>query len=351
MSFWHGRASSIVRMRALLLAATAVVLLAPTAHADIADRLDEKAKDISCVTWWNGDAPKLKQLAGRVVVLHFHDPNRITSKAFEEKAKKLAQSHADQPFTFVEVVVDCDESDAKSYVARAGANWLVGWDGKGDAASAYPGSSVPRTYVIGPDGLVAWHAHIGALRPDVLEAQFARAKFFDTKALPKKARALAKAAREFRFGAAVKEADKILASERSTNDERQLAKIVIAEVGRYHAFQQKVARAAMRDLDWGVAQKRVERMEEVYKGTAFEEEVAAERKKLDANPRVAYVAEAERLMELIIDKTDVRKKRDLESAIRELTTFADSYANTKPAEKAASWIADYEKRLAAMQKK
>jgi len=341
--------------RALLLGAVALVSLlasiASTSWADIADRLDEKAAAIRCSTWWNGDAPKLSKLKGRVVVLHFHDPGRITSKAFEEKAKKLAHAHPDQPYTFIEVIVDCDEVDAQSYVARAGADWLVGWDGKGDAASAYPGSSVPRTYVIGPDGLVAWHAHIAALKKDVLAAQFARATLFDTKALPKKARAAAKAAREYRFGAAVEESEKLLGGKRSTPEEKAIAETIIEEIGRYHAFQQKVARAAMLDLDWGVALKRVERMEAVYKGTPFEEEVATERKKLDANPRVAYVAEAERLMELIIDKTDVRKKRDLESALRELKTFADSYANTKPAEKAASWIADYEKRLAAMEKK
>jgi len=287
------------------------------ARADIADRLDEKAKEISCSTWWNGDAPKLKKLKGRVVVLHFHDPGKITSKAFEAKVKALARAHPDQAYTFIEVIVDCDEVDAKSYVARAGADWLVGWDGKGNAASAYPGSSVPRTYVIGPDGLVAWHAHIAAMRTDVLEAQFARTVFFDTKALPKKAKAAAKAAREYRFGAAVEEAEKLLAGKRSTPEEKAIADTI---------------------------------MEEVYKGTAFEEEVAAVRKKLDSNPRVAYVAEAERLMEMIIDKTDVRKKRDLESAIRELTNFEDSYANTKPAEKARSWITDYEKRLAALEK-
>jgi len=326
------------------------VLVATMAWADIADRLDEKAKDVSCSTWWNGDAPKFAKLKGRVVVVHFHDPNRTTSKAFEEKAKKLARAHADKPFTFIEVIVDCDEVDAKSYVARSGADWLVGWDGKGDAASAYPGSSVPRTYVIGPDGLVAWHAHIAALKSDVLEAQFARALFFDTKALPKKAKNAAKAAREYRFGAAVAEAQKLLAGKRSTPEEKAIAETIIKEVARYHAFQAKVARAAMKDLDWGVALKRVERMEEVYKGTALEEQVAAVRKELDANPRVAYVAEAERLMGLIIDKTDLRKKRDLESAIRELTAFADSYANTKPAEKARSWMTDFEKRLAALEK-
>jgi hypothetical protein len=341
-------------MRPTISLPASVVLLfaiASLAMGEIADRLDEKAKAISCTTWWNGDAPKLAKLKGRVVVLHIHDPTRISSKAFEEKAKQLARSHADQPFTFIEVIVDCDEVDAQSYVARSGADWLVGFDGKGDTASGYPGSSVPRTYVIGPDGLVAWHAHIGALKPDVLDAQFARARFFDIKALPKKAKAAAKAAREYRFGAAVEESDKILASERSTPEEKAIAEVIIVEVGRYHAFQKKVARAAMKDLDWGVALKRVERMQAVYRGTAFADEVAAERKKLDSNPRVAYIAEAERMMEGIIDKTDVRRKRDLESAIRELTTLADSYANSKPAEKAQSWISDFEKRLAAMRKK
>lgn len=336
------------RLAPAVLVAAAV---AGTAAADIADRLDQKAEEPSCATWWNGKAPKLAKLRGQVVVLHFHDPTRLTSKAFEGKLKQLAEDQAQQPLTVIEIVVDCDEVDAQSYVARAGATWLVGWDGKGDTAAAYAGSSVPRTYVIGPDGLVAWHAHIGALTPQVLDAQLARARLFDEKALPKKAKALAKAARELRFGAAAEEAKKLFGDSRATDEEKDLARTVLEEIKRYHAFQMQVVAALEKDLDWGVAQRRVERMREIYRGTDVEDEVEAEWRKLDANPRVAYVAEADRMLGLIVEKTDVRKKGDLESALRELRTFVESYEGTKPAERAGTWIEDFERRLAAMEKK
>ncbi len=332
-------------------ALSAAALLAPPVAADIADRLDQKAADPACSTWWNGKAPKLAKLKGRVVVLHFHDPDRITSKAFEGRVKQLAADHVEQPFTLIEILVDCDERDAQSYVARAGATWLTGWDGKGDTAAAYPGSSVPRTYVIGPDGVVAWQAHIGALTADVLEAQFARARLYDEKALPRKAKAAAKAARELRFGAATKAATKLLGDPYAKDDEKELARTILAEIKRYHAFQMKVVSALEKDLDWGVALQRVEHMREIYRGTDVEAEVEAHWLELDANPRVTYVAAAERLLAKIIDKTDVRKKRDLEAGLTELRTFIESYDNTKPAERARTWVTEYERRLAAMEKR
>lgn len=337
--------------RRLLSAALLAAALAVPASADIADRLDQKAPEPSCKTWWNGKAPKISKLKGQVVVLHFHDPNRLTSKAFESKVKRLAEDQAGKPFTLIEIIVDCDEVDAQSYVERAGATWLVGWDGKGDAAAEYAGSSVPRTYLIGPDGMVAWHAHIGALTEDALDAQYARARLFDEKSLSRKAKPAAKAARELRFGKAAEEAKKLIGDEHAEEADKAIARTILTEIKRYHAFQMEVVTALEKDLDWGVALRRVERMREVYRGTDMEDEVEAEWRKLDANPRVAYVAEAERLLGLIVEKTDLRKKGDLESAVRELKTFIDSYDNTKPAERARSWVEEYERRLAAMEKK
>jgi hypothetical protein len=337
-----------MRRKTLLATVTlAAALLAVPAAADIADRLDQKAPEVSCSEWWNGKAPKIAKLKGRVVVVHFHDPNRITSKAFEGKVKELAEANADRPFTLIEVIVDCDEVDAQSYVARAGADWLVGWDGKGDCAAAYSGSSVPRTYLIGPDGMVAWHAHIAALTEDALEAQYARARWFDVKSLPRKSKTAAKAARELRFGAATKEAKKLIDDQYATDKDKS----ILAEIERYHAFQMKVVTALEKDLDWGIALKRVERMREIYKGTAVEEDVEKEWRKLDANPRVAYVAEAERLLGLILEKTDIRKKRDLESGLNELRLFVGDYDQTKPAERARTWIKEFERRLAQMEKR
>ena len=107
------------------------------------------------------------------------------------------------------MLVDCDADEASAYVASSEATWLVGHDAKAEAAMAYAGTSVPRTYMIGPDGVVVWHAHIQALKAQDVEAQFVRASWFDEKALPPKVKALARSARALKFGAATKAIEKL----------------------------------------------------------------------------------------------------------------------------------------------
>ncbi len=330
-------------------AVAAIVVVAAVAagaaRAEIVDRLDQKAGELACTRWWNDKGPKLAKLTGRVVVLHFHDPGKITSQAFEEKVKALATRNADKPFTLIEVLVDCDEAAAESYVARSGATWPVGLDAKDAAALAYPGSSVPRTYVIGPDGVVAWHAHLGALTPAILDAQFARARLYDEETLPRGARVAAKAARELRFGPAAREAQRLLDATQASAEEKQVATTILEEIRRYHAFQAGIVEALEKDLDWALAERRVARMREIYRGTEFEEAVEAEWKKLEANPRVAWIAAGEAQVEKVAAKTNVRKKNDLESAITELRNVLEVYEGTKPGERAERWIAEYERRL------
>ncbi len=336
----------MLRLRSLCAALVMGLLVALPAAADIVDRLDQKAPEVACTKWWNGKSPKIAKLGG-VVLLHVHNPTKITSKAFEGKLKEWHGEQAGKSFQMIEILVDCTEADAQDYVDRSRATWLVGYDGKGSSAFAYPGNSVPRTYLIGPDGVVVWHAHIGALKDEFLDAQYARVGYY-SKDVPRKCKALAKAARELRFGAAVKEADKLLANARATDEEKALAESVKAEVARYHALQMKVVRSLEKELDWGIVSRRVERMRTIYKGTDLADDVEKKWEQLEANPRVAYVAEKERLLDLIIDKTNTAKKGDVESALRELKSFVASYQNMKPAEKARRWITEYERLLGEM---
>ncbi len=330
-----------VKWAAALLAVTAI-----SADAAIVDRLDQTAADVACAKWWNGAAPRMKKLRGRVVVLHFHDPTKLTSRAFESKVADLAKAHSERPYTFIEVLIDCDADQAAAYVSRSEAKWHVGHDAKGDASLAYPGTSVPRTYVVGPGGTVVFNAHVQALKDSVLEPQFTRAGWFDEKALPRKAKTLAKAARELRFGAAVAATEKIEKDQYAGEPDKAVAAAVRAEIARYHAFQTKVIKALAKELDWGIVSRRVERMREIYKGTKFEESVEAEWAKLEANPRVGWVREAEDRLDAILEKTNPRKKKDVEAAIRELCSLIKSRGNTKPAERAQEWITTFEKRLA-----
>ena len=105
------------------------------------------------------------------------------------------------------------------------------------AALAYPGSSVPRTYLIGPDGKIEWHAHIGALTDDAVDAQLARVAFFDSKNVPRKARVAAQAAAKLNFDKAVPEAQALIENKYASEEEKELARTILKEVKRYFEFE------------------------------------------------------------------------------------------------------------------
>lgn len=318
------------------------------ARADIVDRLDEPAAEIAASQWWNGTAPKLADLRGRVVVLHVSDPARATSKAFVPNLVKLRDAYKAAPVTFIEVVENDDQAVATAYAADAasGVTWLVGWDGTGALLRGYPGTSVPRTYVIGPDGKVAWHAHVMALTKEILDAQVTRCSFGDNKAVPAAARVAAKAMLDLRFGDAIVAADKVFTDRYAGDDAKAYCAKVKKEVARYYAFQKGVVDALIKDLDWAAAYHRIERMLVVYKGTDHLPEVEKRKAELDANPRVKYIVAAQKELDQIVEHIDREDVKGLEKIVEKLKAFQENYPDSAPAKKAGEWIEECERRIA-----
>ena len=337
----------MTRVHGLVSALAAVLYLGTAARADIVDRLDQPAAEITAQTWWNGTAPKLDALKGKVVVLHVSDPARATSKGFVPNLVKLTEAYKSQPVVFIEVVESDDSAVATSYVKDAAGTvkWLVGWDGAGALQRGYPGSSVPRTYVIGPDGKIAWHAHIAALTKAILDAQITRCTFWDTASVPAAARPAAKAMLDFRFADAIAAADKVFVDQYAPGDAKNYCAKVKLEVARYYAFQCGILDALKKDLDWAVAYHRVERMIVIFKGTDHEADVQKEKDALDANPRVKYIVEAQKHLDDMVKDVSRLGSKDLEKLIEKLKAFAEQYPESAPAKKANEWIAECERRI------
>jgi hypothetical protein len=333
--------------RALLTPALVLACLcAAGARADIVDRLDEPAAEITAAQWWNGAAPKLADMKGRVVVLHVSDPERATSKAFVTNLVKLRDEYKSAPVTFIEVVENEDQAVAAAHATASGVTWLVGWDGTGTLLRGYPGTSVPRTYVIGPDGKIAWHAHIAALKKEILDAQVTRCSFGDAKTVPAAARVAAKAMLDLRFGDAIVAADKVFTDKYAGDDAKAFCAKVKKEVARYYAFQKSVLDALIRDLDWAVAYHRVERMLVTYKGTDHLAEVEKRKAELDANPRVRYIVAAQKELDGIVEHIDREDIHGLEKMVEKLKAFQELYPDSAPAKKAGEWIEECERRIA-----
>lgn len=335
------------RSHCLIPALAVVLLFGTSARADIVDRLDQPAAEIAAQTWWNGAAPKLADLRGKVVVLHVSDPARATSKGFVPNLVRLTEAYKSQPVVFIEVVESADDGVASGYAKDPAGTvkWLVGWDATGALQKGYPGSSCPRTYLIGPDGKVAWHAHIAALTKEILDAQVTRCTFWDTASVPAAARPAAKAMLDFRFADAIAAADKVFTDQYAPGDAKNYCAKVKKEVARYYAFQVGVLEALLKDLDWAVAYHRVERMVVVYKGTEHEADVQRRKDELDANPRVKYIIEAQKHLDEMVKDVPHLGPRDLERLIEKLKAFVEQYPESSPAKKATEWIAECERRL------
>jgi hypothetical protein len=310
----------------------------PPAHADIAYQLDHKAAELPCTKWWNGKAPRIAKLKGKVVLLHFSDPRKLTSKAFAGQVKEMHTRFKDKGLVLIEVLQMDSEVEGEAYVATAGADWPVGLDGKGNAEAAYMGSSLPRSYLIGPDGKIAWHAHVAALKTDVIEAQLARIPFFDTKGAPQRAKQLCKLAAAQKYGSALKEADKILRDSLAPDDAKRLASVLKADVDRTFGFHWKILEKQVKELDWANAYRLVEHMEKIYKRTPHEKAVHAKFESITGNARAKWVLAAQIQLERITAKTKTRTKKNLESVIRELKLLAVDHPDTIPAQSANDWI-------------
>ncbi|MCE9638216.1 MAG: TlpA family protein disulfide reductase [Planctomycetes bacterium] len=340
--------------RLALLAPIALVAIADPsfARADIADRLDEVAPEIECAKWVAGQPVQLSKLRGRVVVLHFSDPERITSQAAVPPLKKLAQTWKDAPVTIVEVVTSPAEASALSYAAKESPAWAAGLDASGVTQSRYPGTSMPRTYLIGPDGRIVWHAHVLALTKELVQAQLDRVQFFAPGQDVKKAKGVAKAASEMKYAAALAEAGKVEADKLATDADRALIAAVRADIERTWELKKKLADALIKDLDWGIGWRRALQLQALFKGTAHQADADAFVAKLDAEPMVKYVRPAQnRYDDLLVLASKARTKSQIEEVIKELKDFQDLYKNLKLTERAADLVETLEKRLADLKGK
>ena len=334
---------------AAVIALAASPLLAPGAAADIADRLSEPAPEIDCSKWAAGEPVRISKLRGRVVILHLSDPERITSQAAVPPLRKLAKAWKDQPVSIVEVVLAPMEATALTYAAKELPDWPVGIDAKGSTAGRYPGTSVPRTYLIGPDGRIVWHAHVQALTKDLVQGQVDRVQFFTPGPDVKKAKGVAKAAAEQRYGPALAEAARVEADQQATDADRAICKALREDVARTWELEKKLFDAQCKDLDWGLAWRRAERMVSLFKGTDMEDAAKAEVAKLEEKPIVGYVRPAQdRYDDLLADVSKARSRKDLETALRKAQQFAVEFETIKPGERARDLVSQLEKRLAEM---
>ena len=338
----------VMRSLWIALAVALSMVFVGVARADIVDQLDKPASEVVCAQWWNGSAPKMANFRGKVVLLHFANPEKLTSKAFVANIRKLHKKYGEKGLVVIEVLLVDDLPTAKSYVASQSIKWLVGADTEHKARGNYLGTSQPRSYLIAPDGKIVFHAHVGALSNSIVEGQLARLPFFDLKSVPAKAKALAKATAAQRYAAAMKEVEKIKKDPYADDETRRLAKVAEADMERDHKFQLKLLDENITVRDWGVAWDRFEVLIKRYKGTPYHDEFVKRHIEMKNSERAVWVRAKQIELDKMLEKSNSRKKSVIEKLVRRLKAFAEFVGEARPGKKALEWVKMLEKRLSKM---
>lgn len=119
------------------------------------------------------ESVRLSDLRGQVVVVNFW-ASWCTGCRIEHPAFLVAwQRYRDRGVVFIGIPFQDRPSASNAYVARFGGDWPELADPASGTAIAYGVYGVPETFIIGPDGLVAFK-QVGAVSYDILTREIER---------------------------------------------------------------------------------------------------------------------------------------------------------------------------------
>ncbi len=121
------------------------------------DELGEAPKPIE-VTGFDGKPISLEKLKGKVVLIDFWATWCGPCVAELPNVIATYKKYRDQGFEVVGISLDDDEGKLKDFLASHDMPWPQFFDGKGwknEIGVAYGVKSIPKTYLLGPDGKVA----------------------------------------------------------------------------------------------------------------------------------------------------------------------------------------------------
>lgn len=134
------------------------------------------APEIVASEWINGPAPTAGDLQGRVLVLSFWAYWCGPCRAHAPELVETYRRHESQGVVFLGVTPEGADTvnESKEFIQSGGIPWPAGL-GAGTTFSAFGVNGIPAEYVIGRDGLVAWHSGLeGSLDEAIQKALAAK---------------------------------------------------------------------------------------------------------------------------------------------------------------------------------
>jgi len=154
---------------ALILGCLCLVAVCDAARADmkVGDKPELNFKSA------DGDQVSLSALQGKLVVVDFWATWCNPCMAEAGHMVKINEEFSGKGLVMVGISLDSDEAGMKQVAKAKGFAWPQYFDGQGwqnKVAQAWGVNSIPRTFLIGPDGTVLWTGHPAGIDPAIAAA-------------------------------------------------------------------------------------------------------------------------------------------------------------------------------------
>ena len=118
----------------------------------------------------DGKTTSLSSLRGKVAVVNFWATWCPSCVDEMPDLQTVWEAYSGQNVTFLGVAYQDSETTVRSALVQYGTTYLVGLDAGDRIAEQYGITGIPETFIVAPDGRVAY-VHIGPITTDVLSAQ------------------------------------------------------------------------------------------------------------------------------------------------------------------------------------
>jgi hypothetical protein len=321
----------------------ALLLAAPAARAE--SLLDRAAPEPAVRAWAVGEPPpSLKALKGRCALVEILDPDDLVSQGLVSRTVEIAAKAEERRLVVFSIATGAgaDDEKVREFAKSAKVRWPVGVDRSSETFLAYGMPSLPRYFLIAPDGRVAWEGSPGSLDDRTLGGFIERARLWRPEEVAKAARPAAEAFVKGKPASAVKKANEILEDGKAKRAKGQPAdeaaekdaRLVLDAVKDVAEARFVVADRLAKDR-WSI--DALEMLEGVVAGFAGTEHEAKAKERLAAiaaDDRAQYEITAMKRLREILGKMRPVNRHNVQKAVDAIDDFLVPYGGTVSGDRA-----------------